>query len=278
MPIGKRVCESPPVPTVSGSSMRFSHEWITPSPGRSEMPPRVLMNSGSVWCVFTSTGLGYGGVAERLHHQVGREAQAGQVLQLVAGHGAGGVLATDRGHLRFAVGARAHALAFRQAAGAADHLLGQRVALAGIDRVLGRRNSVDGARPSASRALAVRPRPMISGMRPPRFSNVGLHFEFSDDFAVLDGLAVVGTQFDHVAHFHLGHVQLDRQGAGVFHGVVEDRGDLAAQHTPPKRLFGTKGMSSPVNHSTGWWRTCATNPCRPRRRRRRPGGPFLAIR
>jgi aconitase B len=32
IPMGKRVWESPPVPTVSGSSMRFSQEWITPSP------------------------------------------------------------------------------------------------------------------------------------------------------------------------------------------------------------------------------------------------------
>ena len=31
----------------------------------------------------------------------------------------------------------------------------------------GSRNRVDGSRPSASRARAVRPRPMISGMRPP---------------------------------------------------------------------------------------------------------------
>src|SRR5690606_11515724 len=38
-----------------------------------------------------------GGVAEGLHHQVGGEAQAGQVLQLVAGHRAGGVLGTDGG-------------------------------------------------------------------------------------------------------------------------------------------------------------------------------------
>ena len=58
MPIGKRVCESPPVPTVSGSSIRLSHEWMTPSPGRSETPPRFMMKSGSVWCVTTSTGLG----------------------------------------------------------------------------------------------------------------------------------------------------------------------------------------------------------------------------
>ena len=53
---------SPPVPTVSGSSSRLSQLWITPSPGRSEMPPRVLMNSGSSWCIFTSTGFGYAAV------------------------------------------------------------------------------------------------------------------------------------------------------------------------------------------------------------------------
>ncbi len=58
MPIGKRVWLSPPVPTVSGSSMRLSQLWMMPSPGRSETPPRVEMNSGSVWCVFTSTGFG----------------------------------------------------------------------------------------------------------------------------------------------------------------------------------------------------------------------------
>ena len=28
------------------------------SPGRSEIPPRVVMNSGNSWCIFTSTGLG----------------------------------------------------------------------------------------------------------------------------------------------------------------------------------------------------------------------------
>jgi len=33
MPMGKRVWESPPMPMVSGSSMRINHEWMTPSPG-----------------------------------------------------------------------------------------------------------------------------------------------------------------------------------------------------------------------------------------------------
>ena len=58
IPMGKRVCESPPVPTVSGSSMRFSQLWMTPSPGRRLTPPRVMMKSGRVCCVSISTGLG----------------------------------------------------------------------------------------------------------------------------------------------------------------------------------------------------------------------------
>jgi hypothetical protein len=58
MPIGKRVCESPPVPTVSGSRKRLSQEWITPSPGLSEMPPRAVMKLGKVRWVLTSTSFG----------------------------------------------------------------------------------------------------------------------------------------------------------------------------------------------------------------------------
>jgi hypothetical protein len=62
-------------------------------------------------------GIG-GGVAEGLHDQAGGEAEAGQILQFVTGHRAGGVLGADGGHLRFAVGARTNAGAFRQTAGA----------------------------------------------------------------------------------------------------------------------------------------------------------------
>ena len=58
IPIGKRVWLSPPVPTVSGNNMRLSQEWMMPSPGFKLMPPRLLMNSGNSWCIFTSTGLG----------------------------------------------------------------------------------------------------------------------------------------------------------------------------------------------------------------------------
>jgi len=76
------------------------------------------------------------GVAEGLHHHVGREAEARQILQFVAGHRAGGVLRADGRHPRFAVGPRQDALAFRKTAGATNHFLRQRVALARIGRVL----------------------------------------------------------------------------------------------------------------------------------------------
>mmetsp|Transcript_75847 Transcript_75847/g.162710 ORF Transcript_75847/g.162710 Transcript_75847/m.162710 type:complete len:213 (-) Transcript_75847:1265-1903(-) len=65
MPIGNLVCESPPVPTVSGSSMRLSQEWMMPSPGLRATPPRSRMKSGRVWWVTTSTGFGYAAVWQK---------------------------------------------------------------------------------------------------------------------------------------------------------------------------------------------------------------------
>src|SRR5471030_3183567 len=66
------------------------------------------------------------GVAERLHHQIGREAQARQVFQFVTGHKIGGVLGTHGGHLRLAIGAWTNA---NHTASLADHLLRQGEAL-----------------------------------------------------------------------------------------------------------------------------------------------------
>ena len=57
-PIGKRVWESPPVPTVSGRMRRLSQEWMTPSPGLRETPLRAIMNAGRVLWTLTSAGLG----------------------------------------------------------------------------------------------------------------------------------------------------------------------------------------------------------------------------
>ena len=62
-------------------------------------------------------------VAERLHHHVGAETQASQVFQLVARHGACGVLGAHSGHLGFAIGAWTNALTFWQTACTAHHFL-----------------------------------------------------------------------------------------------------------------------------------------------------------
>ncbi|SCN46532.1 hypothetical protein BAZMOX_16396_0 [methanotrophic endosymbiont of Bathymodiolus azoricus (Menez Gwen)] len=65
MPIGKRVCESPPVPTVSGNNIRFNQEWIIPSPGRRATPPRFIIKSGKLCCIATSMGFGYAAVWQK---------------------------------------------------------------------------------------------------------------------------------------------------------------------------------------------------------------------
>ena len=62
IPIGNLVWLSPPVPTVSGSNILLSHEWMMPSPGLKEMPPRLIKKSGSVLWVISSTGFGYAAV------------------------------------------------------------------------------------------------------------------------------------------------------------------------------------------------------------------------
>ncbi|KPY53304.1 Multidrug resistance protein AcrA/AcrE family [Pseudomonas syringae pv. solidagae] len=172
------------------------------------------------------------GVAERLHDQIGREAQARQVFQFVAGHRASGVLGTDGGHLRFAVGARTNA---RYAARLADHLLRQGVTLGafgwlvrGLEQVelrqaqfgarLAGQATTDDQRNTAASADFVE-------------QHRGLHFEGGDDFVavVLADLAGVGVDVDHVTHVDVRDIEFDWQSAGIFHGVVEDRSNFAAE-------------------------------------------------
>ncbi len=174
-----------------------------------------------------------GGMAERLHDQIGGEAEAGQVFQLIAGHRAGGVLRTDGGHLRFAVLARANA---GDAAGAADHFLRQREAFAaGGNRLgdtehlavrqaqrfarLGGQAAADDQRDTAAGAHFIQ-------------QHVGFQLEVGDQRAgfVVAHFTFVRVNVDHVAHVQLGHIHFDWQGAGIFHGVEEDRRNLAAQH------------------------------------------------
>ena len=63
-----------------------------------------------------------GGMAERLHNQIGGKTQAGKVFKLVAGHRPGSVLRPYGSHFRFAVSAGTHAL---QTTCLANHFLRQ---------------------------------------------------------------------------------------------------------------------------------------------------------
>ncbi len=174
-------------------------------------------------------------VAERLHHQVGGEAQASQILEFVTGHGASGVLGTHGGHLRLAVGAWANALAFRQATRTADHLLRQSEALAGIGRLLLFLEQVRWALAKLGtgffgQAAADDQRDTATGTH---FVEQHFGLERERGYQLIAFVTAYFTfervDVDHVAHGQVGAVELDRQGAGVFHGVVEDRGDLGAE-------------------------------------------------
>src|SRR5690606_28053300 len=172
------------------------------------------------------------GVAERLHNQISGEAQARQILQLETGNRASGVLGTDGGHLRLAVGARANAL---DTTGLADHLLRQGVTLVAVGRGDRLAEQVAGAQAQFSAGLVGQAtdndqRNTATGADFVE-QHLGLQFEGGDDFvsAVLADLAFVGVDVDGVAHVQVIAVELDRQGASIFHGVVEDGGNLGAE-------------------------------------------------
>ena len=84
---------------------------------------------------------------------------------------------------------------------------------------------------------------MISGN-----AAAGAHFVRQRDRLQLEGgdhfagcvvhFALEGINGDDIAHFHGGHVALDRQRAGILGGVEENRRDLAAQHDAAGALAG----------------------------------------
>ena len=202
--------------------------------------------------------LGIGsGVTERLHHHVGREAQAGQILQLVAGHGASGVLAAHGRHARLAVGARTDALPLGQATGTTDHLLRQREALAGIDRCLGQAER-GGRRQAQGLAGLGRERAADDQVDAAASlhlvqQHLALQGEVGNLLAVLLDAALVGEDVEHIAHLHLRDVHLDGQRPGVFLRVEEDGGDLAAQRDTAEALVGHVGdvLASGPDHAVG---------------------------
>mmetsp|Transcript_7087 Transcript_7087/g.21800 ORF Transcript_7087/g.21800 Transcript_7087/m.21800 type:complete len:227 (+) Transcript_7087:1076-1756(+) len=165
IPMGKRVCESPPVPTVSGSNIRLSHEWMIPSPGRRETPPRFMIKSGRVWCVFTSTGLGYAAVwqkdcitksAEKPRHAksfsssfvIGPVVSCEPTVVIRGSQYSPGSTPSTPQALPTIFWARVYPDALP------------------LEPAIARKTS-DAGRPSEARARAVLPRPMMSGIRPP---------------------------------------------------------------------------------------------------------------
>ncbi|MNX71649.1 hypothetical protein D3C86_1029740 [compost metagenome] len=79
-------------------------------------------------------------------------------------------------------------------------------------------------------------------------------------------LALIGEDVDHVAHFQLGDIHFDGQGTGIFHGVEEDGGNLAAEadaagalvrhernvvaHEPEHRVGGGLAGGAGTDHVT----------------------------
>ena len=193
-------------------------------------------------------------MAEGLQDEPGREAHAGEILHLVARHRPGRVLRADRRHPRLAVGAGTHALAFGQAAGATDDLLRQRIALAGVGWLCGhaeqrRRRQAEGGARFRGQVAAHDQRNAPSGLDLIE-DHIRLDLEFSDDLAVLQRLAFEGAKLDHIARLHFRDVELDRQRARIFHGVEEDRRDLAAEAHAAKALVRHVGdvFAGPPQH------------------------------
>ncbi len=176
-----------------------------------------------------------GCVAERLHDQISREAQASQVFQLVAGHWASGVLGANGGHLRFAIGARTDAFAFRQTAGATDHLLCQGKALVALGGGFWLLEQVRRAHVQLGTCLfgqaATNDQRNTTASANFVEQDIGLQLECSNQLiaAVAADFAFVGVDINDVAHCQIGAIELDRQCAGVFHSVVEDWRNLGAE-------------------------------------------------
>mmetsp|Transcript_63781 Transcript_63781/g.195034 ORF Transcript_63781/g.195034 Transcript_63781/m.195034 type:complete len:403 (+) Transcript_63781:508-1716(+) len=168
MPMGKRVCESPPVPTVSGRSMRFNQEWMMPSPGRSDTPPRSRMKSGRVWWVTTSTGFGYAAVWQKdcitrsaEKPRQARSLSSSRVIGPVVSWLPTVVILGSR-YMPGSTPGRPQAFATIFCASVYPLAWGTSPAV--------ERNSVEGGRPRASRAHVVICLPMIRGTRPPAWT------------------------------------------------------------------------------------------------------------
>lgn len=185
-----------------------------------------------------------GGVAEGLHVHVGLEFEAGQFLQLVGGHHAGGVLGADGGHFGFAGGSGQYA---GQAAGFANDFLSLGIALASFGLgVIGLDEQVAFALAQQLAGTVGEGAANDQGYAATGavfvFQGAGVDLEGAQGFAgfVLDG-AFNGIDGNHITHFQFGNVAAQGQGAGILGGVEEDRRDGVADDNAAAALVGDEG-------------------------------------
>ncbi len=136
---------------------------MTPSPGRSDTPPRFIMKSGACGACSRQLASDTPRCGRKTHHQVSREAQARQVFQFITGLGP--VVSWEPTEVIFGsqyapdecLSRHRHGLPFSAPARS-------RIALSDIFRLT---EHITMRQAKSSRALVVRPRPIISGIRPP---------------------------------------------------------------------------------------------------------------
>mmetsp|Transcript_4487 Transcript_4487/g.9608 ORF Transcript_4487/g.9608 Transcript_4487/m.9608 type:complete len:582 (-) Transcript_4487:123-1868(-) len=186
-----------------------------------------------------------GGVAEGLHDKVSLETEAGKILELITGHGSGGILGTDGGHegLTVVVGKNT-----RETAGLTDHLLGKGVALVllSLDVAV----DAEDVRGLHAKALAgLGGETTANDERDTATSldlvkeNLGRDLELGEFLTrlVVEDLALIGEDVDHLAHLELGHIKLNGEGSGVLSSVEENGSNLATKDDTTGALVGHVG-------------------------------------
>mmetsp|Transcript_9446 Transcript_9446/g.16189 ORF Transcript_9446/g.16189 Transcript_9446/m.16189 type:complete len:233 (-) Transcript_9446:882-1580(-) len=189
-------------------------------------------------------------VAEGLHDKVRLKTKASQVLELVAGHGSGGVLGAHGAHARLAVGARHHTV---HTAGLSDHLLRQRKAL---DVHLRLRHLFEGRRGAQGHRFAGAVRQAAADDQRDAAAGADLiqhqfmlQAELHQDItgAVLLHHLFVDAKVNKIPHGQVLHVHLKWQSAGILHGIEKDRSNGASNHKAPCALvWGARNILTHV--------------------------------
>jgi len=179
-------------------------------------------------------------VTERLHGEIRGEAETRKILQFVPCHRSCGVLRTDSCHFGFAVGAGSNSF---NTTGAPHHLLCEGEARI---RLLGHIGlSKEGALAQAQRF------PCLGGQATTDNEidsttgtdlvqqYVRAQLELGDNVTrLVKHLSVIDTDINDIAHAHLLDGRFEDESACIFHGVVEDRRNFAANAHTTHLLVG----------------------------------------